>query len=167
PSIFASLHAFSRTTPRIPSSATSRFVPPPSTKTGSSCSRATVIAPARSPSFATRRKKSAGPPMRSDVYGARRSPRVPNGAVVVIPLRRGETVEERAKAARRVRLENHHEPAPRARPHGRDRGADLARMMGVVVDDGHTARLAERLEPAAGPGERRERPGGLRRRRPK
>src|SRR5438128_1737061 len=40
-------------------------------------------------------------------------------------------------------------------------------MMGVVVDDGHTACLTERLEPAAGPGERRERPGGLRRRRPK
>src|SRR5439155_10176728 len=68
----------------------------------------------------------------------RRLERLDDQAVVRRPERRGEIVEERAKAARRVRLEDHHEPASRAWPHGRDRGADLARMMGVVIDDGHT-----------------------------
>ena len=53
-SIDVSAQSFCRTTPLMPASATSRFVPPPRTKTSSSCSRATATAPMRSRSDVTR-----------------------------------------------------------------------------------------------------------------
>ena len=54
----------------------------------------------------------------------------------------GEVVEQVARPAVTVRLEGHDDPVPFARVRplgGLERGADLRRVVAVVVDEGHAA----------------------------
>ena len=77
--------------------------------------------------------------------------------------RRAEVGGEVARARDEVRLEEHAQPAPRKRlPRGGDRGRDLGRVVGVVVDDRHASGLGD-LEAPPRPGEPAERGRRLRR----
>ena len=70
--------------------------------------------------------------------------------------RLAELLGEMLGAAVQMRLEDDDQPAAaRDLPGSGQRGAQLGRMVGVVVEDADAARLALELEPAAGAGERR------------
>ena len=74
--------------------------------------------------------------------------------------RRGELVEEVARARVAVRLEDDHDAARVELARGRERRADLGRVVAVVVDDADPGRAALRLEAALDAAEALERVGG-------